>query len=47
MQFSIKNWPEQERPRERLIQYGAESLSDAELLAIVLSNIRQLIWRVC
>ncbi len=30
MQFSIKNWPEQERPRERLIQYGAESLSDAE-----------------
>ncbi|WP_313659522.1 UPF0758 domain-containing protein, partial [Acinetobacter variabilis] len=29
MQFSIKNWPELERPRERLIQYGAESLSDA------------------
>src|SRR5690606_20913993 len=36
--FSIKNWPEQERPRERLIQYGAESLSDAELLAIFLRS---------
>ena len=37
MQFSIKNWPELERP-ERLIQYGAESLSDAELLAIFLRS---------
>ena len=34
MNFSIKNWPEQERPRERLMQQGAASLSDAELLAI-------------
>ena len=33
---SIKQWPENERPRERLLQYGAESLSDAQLLAIVL-----------
>lgn len=32
----IKNWPEKERPRERLIKYGAESLSDAQLLAIIL-----------
>lgn len=38
MHFSIKNWPEQERPRERLIKYGAESLSDAELLAIFLRS---------
>src|SRR5690606_41403194 len=38
MQFSIKNWPEQERPREGLIQYGAESLSGAELLAIFLRS---------
>ncbi len=29
-------WPEQERPREKLLQKGAESLSDAELLAIFL-----------
>ncbi len=33
---SIKKWPEGERPREKLIQFGAESLSDAELLAILL-----------
>lgn len=32
----IKDWPESERPRERLIKYGAESLSDAQLLAIIL-----------
>jgi DNA repair protein RadC len=34
--YSIKNWPEGERPREKLIQFGAEALSDAELLAILL-----------
>lgn len=32
----IKNWPIKERPRERLIAEGAERLTDAELLAIVL-----------
>jgi DNA repair protein RadC len=32
----IKNWPEGERPAERLIKYGPESLSDAQLLAIIL-----------
>jgi DNA repair protein RadC len=32
----IKEWPEKERPRERLIRYGAESLSNAQLLAIIL-----------
>ncbi|NNP73128.1 hypothetical protein A7P53_11190 [Acinetobacter defluvii] len=35
---SIKQWPEQERPRERLLSQGAESLSDAELLAIFLRS---------
>lgn len=35
---SIKQWPEQERPRERLLLQGAESLSDAELLAIFLRS---------
>lgn len=34
--MSIKNWPEHERPREKLLHYGASSLSDAELLAILL-----------
>jgi len=34
--MSIKHWPEQERPREKLIHQGAASLSDSELLAIFL-----------
>ncbi len=34
--YTIKDWPEQERPRERLIKYGADKLQDAELLAILL-----------
>jgi DNA repair protein RadC len=32
----IKDWPEAERPREKLLKNGAETLSDAELLALVL-----------
>ena len=34
--MSIKEWPEGERPREKLLAYGAAALSDAELLAILL-----------
>ena len=34
--YSIKEWPESDRPREKLLQRGSESLTDAELLAIVL-----------
>lgn len=34
--MGIKNWPEGERPREKLLSNGANSLSDAELLAIFL-----------
>lgn len=33
---TIKLWPEQERPREKLLHLGASHLSDAELLAIFL-----------
>lgn len=33
---SIKKWPEGERPRERLLKYGAHNLSEAHLLAIIL-----------
>jgi DNA repair protein RadC len=33
---SIKEWPEDDRPREKLLRHGAESLSSAELLAIIL-----------
>ncbi|MBU2869544.1 DNA repair protein RadC [Colwellia sp. E2M01] len=35
-QHTLKDWPESERPREKLIQLGSASLSDAELLAIFL-----------
>lgn len=34
--MAITDWPEDERPRERLLQKGPHSLSDAELLAIFL-----------
>ncbi len=34
--MTIKEWPESERPREKLLRRGAGSLSDAELLAIFL-----------
>jgi DNA repair protein RadC len=37
-QRAIKEWPEDERPRERLAKFGAESLSEAQLLAIVLAT---------
>jgi DNA repair protein RadC len=35
---SIKNWPEDERPRERLIKYGEDKLSDASLLGILIGS---------
>ena len=34
--MAITDWPAAERPREKLIELGAEALSDAELLAIFL-----------
>ncbi len=34
--FTVKDMPEGERPRERLQHYGAQALSTAELLAIIL-----------
>lgn len=35
---SIKNWAEDERPREKLLHKGPPALSDAELLAILISS---------
>lgn len=32
----IKDWPENERPREKLLHRGAHALTDAELLAILI-----------
>lgn len=34
--MSITDWPEAQRPREKLIRLGARSLTDAELLAVFL-----------
>ncbi len=34
--MAIRDWPLEERPREKLLQRGADALSDAELLAIFL-----------
>jgi DNA repair protein RadC len=34
----IRDWPETERPREKLLARGAGSLSDAELLALFLGS---------
>jgi DNA repair protein RadC len=34
--MAINDWPEDQRPRERLIKFGAAALSDAELLAVIL-----------
>ncbi len=34
--MAIKDWHEDDRPREKLLKFGAESLTDAEVLAIFL-----------
>ena len=36
--MSIKDWPVNERPREKLLANGVHSLSDAELLAVLLGG---------
>ncbi|MCU7693212.1 DNA repair protein RadC [Haoranjiania flava] len=36
--ISIKNWAEDDRPREKLLNKGAGVLSNAELLAIIINN---------
>ncbi len=38
MAGGIKHWPEDERPREKLLKQGAESLSEAELLALIIGT---------
>lgn len=39
--MSIRNWPHDERPREKLLAHGAGTLSDAELLAVFLGSGRR------
>src|SRR5205085_9255070 len=36
--MKISTWPEEERPRERLVRYGAETLTDGQLLAVLLGT---------
>lgn len=36
--YSIRDLPEEERPRERLLRHGPESMSTAELIAIILGS---------
>jgi len=36
--FSIKNWNEDDRPREKLLLKGRTTLSDAELIAILIGS---------
>nr|WP_266184136.1 DNA repair protein RadC [Dyella humicola] len=36
--MSIREWPAQERPREKLLARGCDALSDAELIAVLLGN---------
>jgi DNA repair protein RadC len=38
MSGAIREWPEDERPREKMLKRGASSLSDAELLALVIRS---------
>jgi len=35
---TIRHWPSSERPREKLLERGAQALSDAELLALLLGS---------
>jgi len=38
VKMSIRDWPEGERPREKLLARGSAALSDAELLAVLLGS---------
>ena len=38
MNTRIKHWHTDERPREKLLKHGASTLSNAELLAIIINN---------
>jgi DNA repair protein RadC len=38
MSYQIKDLPKEERPRERLIKYGVDALSNEELISIILKT---------
>ena len=35
---TIKDWAEEDRPREKLLQKGVSALTDSELLAILIGS---------
>ena len=37
--LSITQWAEEDRPREKLMKKGAQALSNAELLAILIGSL--------
>ena len=37
-ELRVKEWPAHERPRERLLKYGTDKLTDAELLAVFIGS---------
>jgi len=39
--MSIRQWPDSERPREKLLERGGSALSDAELLAVFIGSGRR------
>lgn len=39
--YPISSWPSEERPRERLLERGADQMSDAQLIAILLRTGRK------
>ena len=36
--MSIRDWPAEERPREKLLAHGPAQLTDAELLAVLFGS---------
>jgi len=36
--LTIRDWAEDDRPREKMLRKGTQSLSDAELLAILIGS---------
>ena len=38
MKLTINHWAEEDRPREKMMSLGAEALSNAELLAILIGS---------
>ena len=38
MKLNINQWAEEDRPREKMMRLGAEALSNAELLAIIIGS---------